>query len=65
MPATGIEQLIRLVRRIELAQDIGAFLIDREARGLSPRTVQFYGDELRYLRSYLQAKNTYDSIFST
>ena len=44
MPAAERDQLIRLVPRIELAEDIGAFLIDREARGLSPRIVQFYKD---------------------
>jgi site-specific recombinase XerD len=42
-----------------LAQDTGDFLIDREARGLNHRTIQFYSDEMRYLRSYLEAKNVY------
>jgi len=55
------EQLIRLVPRSELAQDVGDFLIDRQARGLSPRTVEFYSDELRYLRSFLQTLNIHDT----
>jgi len=60
MPATKRDQLIRLVPRSELAQEIGAFIIDRRARGLSPRTVQFYGDELRYLRCFLVGQGIHD-----
>jgi site-specific recombinase XerD len=45
-PATG--QLIRLIRKSELAQDIQGLIIDRQARGLSPRTIEFYSDELRH-----------------
>lgn len=56
MSVTARDQLIHLVARTELAQDIGAFLIDREARGLSARTVRFYGDELSYLRGFMEAQ---------
>jgi hypothetical protein len=55
MAAPQKEQLIRLVGRNELASEIDGFLIDRQARGLSPRTVQFYSDELRYQRGFLEA----------
>jgi len=47
-------QLI-LLKTDPIAQDIRAFLTDREARGLSPRTLQFYADELRNLAAYLQS----------
>ena len=48
--------LIRLVSQNAFAQDVTAFLIDRQARGLSPRTVGFYRDELRYLLTYLEGQ---------
>ena len=47
-------QLIRLLPGSNLARDVQAFLVDRQARGLSPRTVQFYRDELRGLRQFLE-----------
>jgi site-specific recombinase XerD len=50
------EQLIRLVSQSQLAHEIAAFAIDCQARGLSPRTVEFYADELRYLRGYLESQ---------
>ena len=65
MASTQREQLIRLVPRAELAQDIRDFLIDRQARGLSSRTVQFYSDELRYLRNFLQSMNIHDTSSAT
>ena len=39
-------QLIRLVSRDAVTLEITAFLIDRKARGLSERTIEFYHDEL-------------------
>ncbi len=39
----------------DLDQEIAAFLIDRRARGLSPRTLDFYRDKLRLLRRFLTA----------
>ena len=53
-PATG--QLIRLIRKSELARDIQGFIIDRQARGLSPRTIEFYADELRHWQHCLNSK---------
>jgi len=36
------------------SQDLAAFLIDRQGRGLSARTIDFYQDELRYWQASLQ-----------
>ena len=47
------DQLIRLVRRSSLDLDTAAFLLDRVARGLSPRTISYYSDELRHLAEFL------------
>jgi integrase/recombinase XerC len=47
--------LIHLVPRSSLEEDVGDFLLDRRARNLSPRTVEFYANELRYLTQYLAA----------
>jgi len=44
---------IHVLPRSELATDIDAFLVDREARGLSPRTVSWYAEKLGILRAYL------------
>lgn len=33
-----------------------AFIVDRQARGLSLRTVQYYGSELRYWQAYLETR---------
>ena len=48
------DQLIRLIPRSGLGLEIAAFLLDRKARGLSPRTVEFYRGELRRLRQFLE-----------
>jgi site-specific recombinase XerD len=58
-PATG--QLIRPIRKSELAQDLQAFTIDRQARGLSPRTIEFYADELRHWQRWLERQGI-DSV---
>lgn len=49
-------QLIRFVRKPQLAQEIDAFVIDRRARGLSERTIEYYDDELHNLQVHLQAQ---------
>ena len=36
MPQLQRDQLIRLVRRTDLEHETAAFVIDRQARGLSP-----------------------------
>jgi hypothetical protein len=39
MDAPKREQLLFVLRQTDLAKDIAAFVIDRQARGLSPRTL--------------------------
>ena len=53
-------QPIRLLPKSSLAQDIQAFIIDREARGLSPRTIEFYADELRYWMAWQESQGVSD-----
>jgi integrase/recombinase XerD len=57
-------QLIRQVLQSHLGREISAFLIDRQARGLRERTVEFYADELRYWYEWVteQGAETLDSI---
>ena len=50
-------QLIRLFPLSGLARDLRGFLVDRQARGLSPRTIQFYQDELNRLSEFLEGMN--------
>jgi len=45
--------LIRIIQPADLQRQIREFLIDREASGLSPRSLQFYGDELRHFTAFL------------
>ena len=58
MPRPQLEQLTRLhiVGQSDLAHDVTAFIVDRQARGLSLRTVQYYGSELRRWQAYLEAR---------
>lgn len=53
MSSTRIDQLIRPVPRNDFSLDVAAFLVDRKARSLSLRTIEFYDDELRYLQVFL------------
>ena len=57
-------QLIRLIRKSELAQDVQAFIIDRQARGLSPRTIEFYADELQYWMSWVGSQGIQPGVLS-
>ncbi|KPL23377.1 MAG: hypothetical protein AMJ93_04820, partial [Anaerolineae bacterium SM23_84] len=50
------EQLLFVLRQSDLGRDVAAFVIDRQARGLSPRTVEYYGSELRHLQAYLEGQ---------
>ncbi len=45
--------LIRIIQPTGLQRQVREFLIDREASGLSPRSIQFYADELRHLTTFL------------
>jgi integrase/recombinase XerD len=51
------ERRLFIVRQTELAQDVTAFLIDRQARGLSPKTVEYYACKLRLLQTWLEGQN--------
>jgi hypothetical protein len=59
MSRTERDQLTHLKTAIALESEISAFLIDREARGLSPRTIKFYRDELRHFYSWLESQEPY------
>jgi site-specific recombinase XerD len=45
----------------DLARDVSAFLTDRQARGLSPRTADFYRDELANLANFLREQGVTDT----
>ncbi len=53
-PAPG--PLLKLVPESKMLHDIRAFIIDCQSRRLSPRTIDLYTDELRYLRAYLESE---------
>lgn len=40
----------------DLSRDVSCFLLDRQARGLAPRSVEFYADRLRHLARCLEAQ---------
>jgi len=44
----------------DISRDIQAFLIDCQSRSLSPRTVEFYGEELNFFRLYLLGQGAAD-----
>ena len=56
MSSPKTDHLVQLLPKSDLALDITAFLIDRQARGLSPRTVEYYTDELANLRAFLDTQ---------
>jgi site-specific recombinase XerD len=56
MPRANNEQLLFILRQTDLARDVTAFLVDRQARGLSVRTAGYYASELRYLCAYLEGR---------
>jgi integrase/recombinase XerC/integrase/recombinase XerD len=51
------EQLLFVLRRSDLEQDVAEFLVDRQARGLAKKTIQYYSDELRHLTRFLAHRN--------
>lgn len=65
MSTSRRDHLILLKPRSPLAQDVTAFLVDRQARGLSPRTVDFYRDELRYLQKWAQTLGVTETLALT
>ena len=53
---TPLNSTLRILEKANLAQEIDAFLIDRRARALSPRTIDYYAQKLTPFRVYLQAQ---------
>ena len=53
MQNTGSERRFKLLPRSVLDQELKSFILDREARGLSPRTIAWYREKLLPLRQYL------------
>jgi len=51
---------IRLVSKTAIQQEIDAFLIDRQARGLSKRTVAWYGEQLNPFAQHLASQGLTD-----
>jgi integrase/recombinase XerD len=57
--------MIQPVPASELAQEIKAFLVDRQARGLSQHTILFYQTQLRYLDDFLAQAGITDVLAVT
>ena len=54
MSAARSEQALFVLRQSQLAYDVTAFIVDRQARGLAPNTIRFYTIELH--RAHRAAK---------
>ena len=52
---------LTLVKTSTLARDVADFVIDARARGLPPRTVEFYSSELGYLLAFLKERRIFDT----
>ncbi len=48
--------------RSVLGLDIQAFVIDRQARNYSPRTIKFYRDELKHFSAFLSNGGIEDTV---
>ena len=53
---SNTQSTLRILEKANLAQEIDAFLIDRRARALSPRTLDYYEQKLTLFRAYLQGE---------
>ena len=53
---TTATQGLSVLPQTGILQDVRAFLIDCEARRLSPTTVEPYGRELRYFRAWAEGQ---------
>lgn len=53
MPKSKFNQVIHVVVPSSFAAEVGSFLIDRQARGLSKNTIVFYQKELGWFSSWL------------
>lgn len=47
---------------LPISREIISFLVDRQARRLSPRTISFYGDELRWLEKWLGSQGVFNMV---
>lgn len=65
MPESGSARGIRLVSRSDMSREIGAFLVDRQARGKSPETVRWYGKKLSTWRRLLESYDVNDVLAIT
>ena len=50
------QSTLRIREEANLDREIDAFLIDRRARALSSRTIDYYNEKLTLFRAYLQAQ---------
>jgi site-specific recombinase XerD len=48
--------VIHILPRTDFELAVGAFVVDRQARALSPSTIRFYREELAHLRAYLEKR---------
>jgi len=53
---SNTQTTLRIHEKANLDWEIDAFLIDRRARSLSPRTIDYYDGKLTLFRAYLQAQ---------
>ena len=60
MPKNQNKQVIRLVGSSPFSDEVSAFLIDRQARGLSVNTVEFYRKELHWFADWLGSVDILD-----
>ena len=56
MPSVENNPRIYQLPRSPLRQELSAFLIDRQARNLSPRTVDYYAEKLERFREFLESQ---------
>ncbi len=56
------DQVIHLKSRATLRREVDAFVVDRQARGLSDHTILFYRRELKYLGSFLDKAGVTDIV---
>jgi len=52
----GSRSTLRILEKADLDREIDVFLIDRRARALSPRTIDYYDEKLTLFRTYLQGE---------
>ncbi|HUV95605.1 MAG TPA: hypothetical protein VMX14_12375, partial [Anaerolineae bacterium] len=53
---SNTQSTLRILEKTNLAREINAFLIDRRARALSRRTIDYYDEKLTLFRAYLQGE---------